>query len=141
MNFRRFNKGSNWIFGCLLFIETCLRFLFYIWSREFQKNSNFVKIKHKWQYFMKTRIFVRSMPKLIGFWRKYILISLQNLKAISAVSIELSRKQKLTTYTHKHTHTRTHTHTYISGRRLFFQCRSYICKKKVKIWQLIFDLD
>ena len=123
---RRFYKGSNWIFGCLLFIETCLRFLFYIWSREFQKNSNFVKIKQKWQYFMKSRIFVGSMPKLIGFQRKYILIFLQNLKAIGAVSIELSRKQKLTIYTH--------THTYIHFRQtnFFFQCRSYICKKKSK---------
>ena len=64
------------------------------------------------------------------------------MKAIGAVSIEYSRKQKLTTYTHKHTHKHTHTHThtqthtqthtYIFGRRLFFHCRSYICKKKSK---------
>ena len=45
------------------------------------------------------------MEKSIGFLRKYILISLKNLKAIGADSIESSRKQKLTTYTHKHTHT------------------------------------
>ena len=54
---------------------------------------------------MKTRIFDGSMPKSKGFLRKYILISLQNLKAIGAVSIELSRKQKLTTYTNTHIHT------------------------------------
>ena len=82
---------------------------------------------------MKTRIFVGSMLELTGFERKYILIFLQNLKAISAVSIELSRKQKLTTYKRKHTHTLTHTHTYIHFRQTaFFQCRSYICKKKSK---------
>ena len=75
------------------------------------------------------------MPKSIGFLRKYILIFLQNLKAISAVSIELSRKQKLTTYTHKYTHTHTHTRTltYIHFRqKAFFHCRSYICKRKSK---------
>ena len=89
--------------------------------------------------FIKTRIFVGSMPKSLSFLRKYILIPLQNLKAIGAVSIELSRKQILTTYTQTNTHT--DTHTCIFGRRLFFQCRSYMYKKKVEIWQLIFDPD
>ena len=80
---------------------------------------------------MKTRIFVGSMPKSIGFLKKYILISLQNLKAISAVSIELSRKQKLTTYTHKHTHTHTHIHTFPADD--FFCNVDHIYAKKVEI--------
>ena len=75
------------------------------------------------------------MPKLIGFWRKHILIFLQNLKAIGAVSIELSRKQKSTTYTHKHTHI----HTF-SADDFFFNVDD-IYTKKVEIWQLIFDPD
>ena len=103
----RLYEGLNWRFGRPLFIDTCLRLLFYIWSRAIQKNLNFIKINEKWQSFIKTRISVESMPKQISFLRIYILIFLQNLKATATVCIELSRKKKLTTYTHKHT--RTHT--------------------------------
>ena len=87
------------------------------------------------------------MPKSIGFLRKYILIFLQNLKAIGAVSIQLSRKQKLTTYTHTHTHTHTHTYTHththihsyphthihtFSANDFFFNVDQIHAKKKTK---------
>ena len=72
------------------------------------------------------------MPKSIGFLRKYILISLKNLKAIGADSIESSRKQKLTTYTHKHTHT--HKHKF-SADDFFFNVHHIYTKKKSKFTQ------
>ena len=74
------------------------------------------------------------MPKSIGFLRKYTRISLQNLKAIGAVSIELSRKQKLTTFTHthKHTHTHTHTHTHFRQTTFFFNVDHIYPKRKSK---------
>ena len=103
----------------------------------------------KRQYFLKPAIFGRSSPKSIGFLRKHIQIYMQNFKTIRATSFELSRDKKLTTYTHTHTHTHTHAHThahihthpYIFGRRLFFQCRSYINKGNGEIRQLIFETD
>ena len=118
--------------GCPLFINDYLRSLFYIGSRKIQINTNFAQIRQKRQYNLKTTIFGRSSPKSIGFFRKHIRITMQNFRAIGATFFELSRDKKLTTHTHTHTrahtHTRTHTHTYIFGRRLFFQCRSYINK-------------
>ena len=44
-------------------------------------------------------------------------------------------------HTHTQTHTHTDTHTYIFGRRLFFQCRSYVNKGNGEIWKSIFDTD
>ena len=63
--------------------------------------------------------------------RKDILFpdSLKNLKAIGAVSIELLRKQKLTTYTHTLTHT--HIHTF-SEDDFFFNVGHIYTKKKSK---------
>ena len=58
----------------------------------------------------KPTIFGRSSPKSIGFLRQYIEITMQNFKAIGAISIELLRDKKLTTYTHTHAHTHAHTH-------------------------------
>ena len=60
--------------------------------------------------FHKNQNFCRINAKINRFLEKIYLISLQNLKAIGAVSIELSRKQKLTTYTD--TRTQTHIHTF-----------------------------
>ena len=58
-------------------------------------------------------------------------------EAIGAVSIELSRKQKSTTYVHKHTHTRSHTHAHTHIHTFpaddFFFNVDHICAKKVEI--------
>ena len=98
-----------------------------------KKNKKWIKQKR--QYNLKTTIFGRSSPKSIGFLRKHIQITMPNFRAIGATFFELSRDKKLTT----NTHTQTDTHTYIFGRRLFFQCRSYINKGNGEIWQLIFE--
>ena len=108
---RRVYKSSNWRIWCQLFINNCLRLLFYIWSRKIQINTYFVHIRQKWRYFLKPTIFGRSSPKSIGLSRKHIHISMQNFRAIRATSFELLRD--------KNWHP-TDRQTDIFGKRLFF---------------------
>ena len=74
---------------------------------------NLIEIRQKRQYFLKTTIFGRLLPKLSGFWKKNIHKYSCKFPERSAQPLPSYRAtKKKTTHTHARTHARANTHAH-----------------------------